>query len=146
MSDLIDGFAQLIADNDLGVWNESGTYTASQTGIFRMFVAPSPDRILAISSVPMTANVALPMGSALVQIRGRGNANNPDDVNELLDPILQLVTGLTNQTMGSTHIVQVQFQSSAPLGMDQNFRWERADQYLVDIDTPPTSNRPHGGR
>jgi hypothetical protein len=66
-------------------------------------------------------------------------------VDDIADPIFDILQGLTAQTFGATRIAQLRFVTGTPMGQDANVRWERADRYLADIDTAPTILRPEGG-
>ncbi|WP_200930842.1 hypothetical protein, partial [Microbacterium sp. Leaf351] len=67
------------------------------------------------------------------------------DVDDLLDPIFTVLHGLTGITVGSQTVIQCLRRISAPMGTDQSKRWERADQYYLDVDAPPTDLRPERG-
>jgi len=80
-----------------------------------------------------------------VQVRTRGNPNDPLDVDDLGDSIFELLHGRTDLTFGPVHIIQMNRRQSVPMGMDASKRWERADQFYLDVDYPATANRPVGG-
>lgn len=144
---LATGLAALIAGAGLGItWNPAGTYTAGQTGILMKVMPPAPDRVVTITVVWAGDDITMPSSQPMVQIRGRGLPNQPLDVDELLDPIADLLHGATGLVFGGITVVQMNRRVIAPLGMDDaSKRWERADQYYLDVDVPPTANRPAGG-
>jgi hypothetical protein len=144
--DLLTAIATLLAGAGIGLsWNPSGVYTAGQTGIFTMYMPDTPDRVVVLTLVDTDDNVTLPFGSKMLQVRGRGNRNDPLDVAELLDPIFDTLHGRMNVAAGGSVIVQILRRISAPLGADENVRFERADQYYMDVDAAPTALRPTGG-
>lgn len=145
-TELIDGFAQTIATAGLATWNASGTYTAGQTGIFRKIMPAAPDRVITLTIVDQGDDITMPLGSKMLQVRGRGAPNQPWDVDDLLDPVFTLLHGATNLVFGSQTIIQCVRRVSAGMGMDEaSKRWERADQYYLDVDAAPTPLRPAGG-
>lgn len=143
--DLLTGLAQMIHDTGIGVYNPSGAYTAAQTGIIFKNVPTTPDRVIVLTAVPLTDMTMIPVGKVLVQVRTRGVPNDPLDVDDLGDAVFDLMQGLTNLSLGSTHIIQCLRNSSVPMGQDASKRWERVDHMYLDLDYPPTVNRPSGG-
>lgn len=143
--DLLTGMAQMIADTGIGVFNPSGVYAATDTAVIFKNMPASPDRVIVLTAVPLTDMTMSPMGKMLVQVKTRGIPNNPLDVDDLGDAVFDLLQNLTNITMGSTHIIQCLRNSSIPMGEDSANRWERIDHMYIDMDYPPTVNRPANG-
>lgn len=144
--DILEGIAQLIAGAGLSItWNPAGLYTARQTGIFMMTMPDAPDRCVTLSLVDNTDDPTMPLGRKMLQVRGRGNRNDPLDVGELLDPIFDILHSRTNLVVGGQTIIQILREVSAPMGADDNHRWERADQFYMDVDAAPTLLRPVQG-
>ncbi|MCU1408464.1 MAG: hypothetical protein JWM23_544 [Microbacteriaceae bacterium] len=145
-SDLLNGLAQMIAGADLGVsFTPSGVYTSGQTGVFMKIMPAAPDRVVTLAAVPQGDDISMPLGQVMVQIRGRGLPNRPVDVDDLLDGIFGVLHGATNLVFGSVTVIQMNRRVSVPNGMDDLKRWERIDQYYLDVDFPPTPNRPEQG-
>lgn len=145
---LLEGLAAHIAANLPGIlWNPSGVYTltSGQAGIFMKIMPQSPDRVITLNAVWNDDDITLPSSTAMVQVRGRGLPNRPLDVDDLLDPVADLLHGSTGLVFGGLTVVQMNRRVVAPMGMDDSKRWERADQFYLDIDVPPTVNRPAGG-
>jgi hypothetical protein len=143
-NDILDGAASLIAAASLATYSKTGTYTDGQTGIFFKIVAPLPDRIVTLTAYLVTDDPSLPMSRYGLQVRCRG-LQDPRDVDELGDSIATILNGLTNVMFGGVHVIQCLRQSSITLGQDDSKRWDRADGYFLDVDTPPTLLRPVGG-
>jgi hypothetical protein len=147
-TDVLTGIAQLIADAGLGSWNPGGIYALTDTGVFLKTMPDGtgvPDRCVTLNLIPVTANVSMPFGQYFLQVACRGQRNKPLDVDDIADPIFDILQGLTGQTFGVTRIAQLRFVSGTPMGQDSNVRWERADRYMADINTAPTILRPSGG-
>ncbi|WP_350347260.1 minor capsid protein [Agromyces sp. G08B096] len=143
---LATGLAEVLASAGIGLtWNPTGTYPAGQTGIFMKIMPQSPDRVVTINVVWAGDDITMPRAQPMIQIRGRGLPKKPLDVDDLLDPIVDVLHGRTNLPLGGLMVVQINRRVSAPLGADENGRWERVDQYYADVDVPPTINRPEGG-
>lgn len=143
---LSNGLAALLAASGLGLtWNPTGGYTAGQTGVTMKLMPTTPDRVVAITVVWAGDDITMPSSQPMVQIRGRGLPNNPLDVDELLDSIADVLHGATRLTFSGITVVQMNRRVVVPMGMDDSKRWERIDQYYLDVDVPPTTNRPTGG-
>ncbi|MCC2033068.1 minor capsid protein [Microbacterium allomyrinae] len=144
--DLLTGIAELLAASGLGLsWNPAGVYPAGQTGIFMLFTPTAPDRCVVLNLVDRADDPSMPLGEKMLQVRGRGNRNDPLDVADLLDPIFDTLHGRTNLVIGGQTIIQILRRTSAPMGTDDSVRFERADQYYLDVDAAPTAIRPAGG-
>lgn len=145
-SDLLAGIAQMIAGAGLGItFNAGGVYTAGQTGVFMKIMPAAPDRVVTLAAVIQGDDVSMPLGQIMVQVRGRGLPNRPVDVDDLLDSIFGVLHGTTNLVFGSVTVIQMNRRVSVPMGMDDSKRWERIDQYYLDVDFPATTNRPEQG-
>lgn len=145
-TDLLEGIAGMIAGAGLGVtFSPTGVYTASQTGVFMMMMPAAPDRVVTLTAVNQGDDISMPLGQVMVQVRGRGLPNRPTDVVKLLDDIFDVLHGATNLVFGSATVIQMNRKVSVPMGMDDSKRWERADQYYLDVDFPATTNRPVQG-
>lgn len=150
-NDLLDGLAQLIAAAGIASDATTDVYTADETGIFLSLMPagseatpPGPDRCVVLTAYALSDQAGLPLGQITVQVRTRGTAD-PRDVNALSDDLYQLLQGLTDRTFGSVHLIQMLRKSSIPMGQDSNRRWEQSQNYVCDVDLPPTVNRPEGG-
>lgn len=143
--DVSVGFAQIIEDAGFAVFNQAGVYADADTGVVFKAVPPKPDRLVTVSVVPLTDDLAAPQGQVMVQLRYRGLPNNPLDVDALADSIKPLFHGLANTVMGSHTVVQCDRRQSVPLGQDDLKRWSRADQFYLDVEYPPTPLVPLGG-
>jgi hypothetical protein len=143
-NDLLDGIAQLIVGAGIATYNTAGVYTTGQTGITFKAVGPIPDRIVVLTAYVVSDSPTLPLSRLGVQVRVRGTTD-PRDVDELGDAIFGILHGLVHVQFNTVHADQILRQSSITLGQDSAKRWERADAYYIDLDVPPTINRPSGG-
>lgn len=144
-TDLSEGFAQIIAGTGNAVFDPTGAYGAADTGIVFKTVPAAPDRVVVLTVVPMSDDLAAPQGQVMVQVRTRGLPNNPLDVDDLADSIHPYLHGMKSVQMGSVFVVQGDRRQSVTLGQDALKRWERIDQYYLDVEYPPTDLVPEGG-
>jgi hypothetical protein len=143
--DISRGFARIITNAGLAQFDESGDYALTDTGILMKAVPPKPDRIITITVVPLSDDIAAPQGQVMVQLRYRGLPGEPLDVDNLADAVKPLFHGLSNTIMGDHTLVQCDRRQSVPLGQDAAKRWERADQFYLDVEYPPSPLVPEGG-
>lgn len=146
-TDLLAGIAGMITAGVTGTaWDPAGVYQAGQTGIFLKLMPTAPDRVITLTAVSQGDNPSMPLGQVMIQVRGRGLPNRPTDVDDLLDACFDVLHGTTDLVFGATTVVQMNRRVSAPMGMDEaSKRWERVDQYYLDVDYPPTVLRPVQG-
>lgn len=143
--DLVDGIAGIIVAAGLATFNPNGVYQPTDTGIFEKIMPAAPNRVITLTAVYQGDDITMPLGQVMVQVRGRGVPNKPRDVDDLLDPIFNILHGATYLTLGSVTVIQMNRRVSTPMGMDDSKRWERVDQYYLDVDFPATTNRPAQG-
>lgn len=144
-TDMVGGIAQLLAAAGIAVYRPDGlVYTADETAITKKDLPPAPDRVIAITAYGAGDDQpVITYGQRFVQLRFRGAAGDPDDVDDLADAAFDALHGRENLTFGSVHVTQILRFSSVPLGMDeQSRRWQRADNYQLDVDWPSSATRP----
>lgn len=142
--DLFVGLGQIL--NDAGIadfpWDGSSTPTTGAAVIYKD-MPDNPDRV--VSLTPWGAGGDQPLltlGRQPFQARFRGTVD-PRDVDELGDAVFNVLHGLTDREFGSVHVIQILRESSLPLGQDeQERRWMRSDNYLIDVDLPGSLYRP----
>jgi hypothetical protein len=144
-SDMLDGLARMLDTAGVAVYRPSdgATYAADETAISFKDLPPDPDRVVVITpaNTPATTPV-ITYGQRIVQLRFRGTAV-ATDVDDLADAAFVVLHGAADLTFGSVHVTQILRFSSIPLGMDeQDRRWQRSDNYLLDVDWPTSANRP----
>jgi hypothetical protein len=144
-NDILTGYSNLIASASLGVFKTSGVYLASDLGIYWKIMPDAPDRVIVLNLIPLTDEVNMPLGRSILQIAARGARNKPIDVDDILDPIFDLLQNRTNDIFGATTVVQCLRMGSTPMGQDENVRFERADKYDLDLSQAPTALRPVSG-
>lgn len=142
--DILDGLARMLDAAAVVTYRPDGTaYLAGETALTFKDLPDAPDRVIALA--PFNANSDQPeitLGNQKIQVRGRGTAD-PSDVDDLLDDAFQVLHGAADLWFGSVHVVQILRDNTIPLGMDeQSRRWQRADNYSLDVDLPTSANRP----
>lgn len=143
-TDLLEGIAGMIVAGVAGTTYNPSAATVNG-GILLKFMPASPDRVITLTAVFQGDDITMPLGQVMVQVRGRGLPNRPTDVDDLLDDIFAVLHGTTNLVFGSVTVIQMNRKVSVPMGMDDSKRFERVDQFYLDLDFPASANRPAQG-
>ena len=148
MSNVIDvarGVAQVLADAGVGDWNSAGnappTDQADPWIVFKE-MPDVPDRCIVITCYVYAVMPGMAQDQFRVQIRCRGAAEDASDVDTIADAAFTTLHGLTYAQFGGVLVNQMLQASSVPMGLDQNRRWERSDNYVIDGTSQSTANRP----
>jgi hypothetical protein len=143
-NDILTGLAGLITGAGLATVRDGTDFLSSETALTFKNLPATPDRVVCLT--PYGANGDQPeitLGQQPVQVRFRGTSD-PRDVDELGDAVFNVLHGARDLTFGSVHVVQILRISSTPLGMDeQSRRFERSDNFQLDVDLPTSANRPY---
>lgn len=142
-SDLLTGLAQFLADQGVVTYRSDGSaYAASETGVVFGLMPQTPDRVVCLTDYPVNDDAANPWSQVRVQIRTRGVPNDPLDNAQLRDAVNTALQSKAALTFGSVTVAQALRISSIPMGIDDNRRFEYADNYQFDVQLPSTANRP----
>lgn len=120
--------------------------TGATTPLTLQFQPSDPDRCLTLYAIGMGDEANEPRGSVYVQVKARARRGLPLDCDDDLDDVMDRLHGLVGLPLaGGGAIVQCLRHVTAPMGIDDLNRRERADHYEVTVDYPPTELRPDGG-
>jgi len=140
-SDLLVGIAEYGAAHSGGTWDPDGAYTAGQTGILLVFAPDSPDRIVVLTPTWTTEDGD--DGDVLqgLQIRTRGDRNDPMSTLNLRDVWRDCLDGLGNDGITLIGGVTVSDITHIPgagvsLGIDASQRLEWSDNYQIRAARP----------
>lgn len=139
--DLLVGLAGELVTAGVGTY---GTIVANpNTGIYLKALPTSPDRAVSLTAYATVDEAETALSRFRVQAWCRGKTDNSVDVDDLADQIFAALHGLEDRTYGTVHLVQCLRISSVSLGVDSSTkRFERSDNYEIDLDTPSTPGRP----
>jgi hypothetical protein len=143
--DLLTGIAQMISDTAIAVYRPAGAYGAAENAIVFGVWPQTPDRCIVLNYTPMVLATMIPMERGLLEAHIRGAPGDPFGAGETADAVRDLLHGIRGTAFGSATIIQILHRNSVPLVQDSNRRMEQVEQFDVDLDTPPTLNRPDGG-
>ncbi len=92
----------------------------------------SPDRVVVLNLVTQGDSRAGDTTAVMLQVRTRGNRNDPLDVDELADSIVPVLNQASINFDGG-QVIQLTRRTSTPLGEDAQQRSERVDQFYGDL-------------
>lgn len=133
-----------------GRFSYSGDAPMDTTGTTTPFALQwqpgEPDRCVTFYAVAMGDEANEPRGLVYVQVKARSRRGIPLDCDDDLDDVFDVLHALTGLDLGGgLAVVQCLRHVTAPMGVDDLNRRERADHYEVTVDYPPTELRPDGG-
>jgi hypothetical protein len=143
--DLLTGIAQMISDSSIAVYRPVGAYDPAENAIVFGDYPTSPDQCVVLNYTPVTDATMIPMGRGILEVHCRGAQGDPFGATEPAVAIFELLHGMRNQPFGTANVIQLLRDHTAPLEQDTSRRSKRVDIYFVDVDAPPTANRPDGG-
>lgn len=144
-SDLIDGWAQMLAAADLGlryplVWHPDGSaYAATDTGIGRNTLPLSCNRAVGLTPYGLADDPTMNTSEVGIQVKLRSQAQDPRDVWALDDAIANYLLGRYPFTL-PTGIRVVTLQRTAVTGLGQEDggqqRWLWTASYPLSLYRP----------
>lgn len=143
--DLLTGIAQMISDTSIAVYKPAGAYTAAENAIVFGAWPQAPDRCVVLNYTPVTLATMIPMERGILEVHVRGAAGDPFGATETAAAIRDLLQGIRSKPLGAANIIQILHNNSVPLVQDTSRRFEHVETFILDLDTPPTANRPDGG-
>lgn len=139
-TEFLTGFAVLLDAAALGDWNPSETYGGAETAITLRKMPQAPDRIICLSAYGVMDDASLSTSVMGLQVRCRWSGQDPRPVDDLADELFDLLHGREHLELSTgVHIVLCLRQSYAPLGQDQNGRWENASNFYCTVHRPSTN-------
>jgi hypothetical protein len=135
-SDVAVGFAVQLAAAGVGVWDKHGS-----TGT--IYRGPLPPDLLGVGVQTYRVGPDDPQ-NATTQLRIQFwlRAATVADLDDLDSVLYDAVQGLAGVAMGVATVTDCRSLSSIPMGVDGNGNVERACNFTVDLDLPPTALRP----
>lgn len=120
-------------------------YVTAQ-GVTVMLVAgdlPStPDQVVGVTLYGSVDWVEVARADVRMQFMCRGAVNDSLSAADLADGLFGILHGLEDLWIGDLHVALCSRLSVVPLGVDDNKRVLRADNYELLVDVPSTARRP----
>jgi hypothetical protein len=138
---LVAGLAQFLATAGIGVWKPTGSYTADEVGIYDTVIPEDCDRLITITTYPVSASAFLSDDVLGVQVRTRLPGVDPRPVRDLDEQIFDRLQGLTHLVLPTdVHVVEMLWQSGVSLGQE-NRRWDWSSNYYATVWRPSTNRQ-----
>lgn len=132
LSDLTEGICRWLDAEGFGTYKADAPYSAQDRAITVKALPTSPDWAVAVTPYGVEDGDVLPNAEVYVQLRFRAPRDVPATaVDEWADEVAGLLHFGRNLAMGDIQVSQAQRTITAPLGVDDNGRFERADSYTL---------------
>lgn len=140
-SDVLTGLAQLLNDLGLATYKPAGGYLSTDVAVVFGELPTAPDTAVGLTLYGSTDEVKENLSHLRVQVWTRGAANNSLGASAIASPIFDALQGREGFDLGSVHVIQMYRTSMMPMGVDASKRYERSDNYVLDVNTPLTVGR-----
>jgi hypothetical protein len=136
-SDFTAGIAQLLATANVAVWNPTGTYAPTDTGIMVEVVPPAPDNVVMLAHYVVQDDPTLSDSVIGLQVHTRTGGQDPRTTSDLADAVFDQLHGLHDLTLSTgVRVVEIVRRSGAFIGQDELQRWSRTDNYYATVYRP----------
>lgn len=136
-ADLLSGVAQLLDTQTSAVYDPFNTYDDTQVGIILGPPTQTPPSQVTLAAYGNTDDPVAADSVVQVQARYRSPDARPGPADDLADEVFMALQGLHGKDLiGGVHVVYCKRNSSLPLGVDGNGRWERSDNYDLMVHRP----------
>lgn len=145
VTDLLNGFAAILAAADLGLtWRSDGSsYLPTEIPIVKGTErAATVGAQVVLNWVNLTDDVTIPEGSGYLQAAVIGAPNDASSPTDLSYGIGATLHGLNARQFGQAFLIQCLRTSSVPMPQDDLFRSAVANQFTCDVAWPDTAYRP----
>jgi hypothetical protein len=136
-TDLMTGFAQLLAAAGVGTWKVDGAYQSTQTGILLRTLPQGPDRVIALAAYGVDDDPTLGDDVTGLQITTRWGSGDPRPNDDLADQVFDQLQNLPRTTLATDVVVTRCYRRSwSSLGQDSNTRWRTVQNFYVTAHRP----------
>lgn len=136
-ADLLTGLAADLDAQGLADYSET-----TGGSVFFKELPTSPDRAVALTAYSSQDDAAQNLSTIRVQFYFRGKRDDSVDVDDLADSVFLWLQGLQGRQYGSVFVAHALRISAMQMGVDENKRAERSDNYAFTCNLPQTSGRP----
>ncbi|MFC8267817.1 minor capsid protein [Streptomyces cinereoruber] len=130
--DLLEGYARLLAEAGVGIYRESGIYTAAETGITITAVPDTPDRIVCLTPYDVDSSSGTSNVVEGLQVRIR-TGTDPRPTLDLADEVFKVLHMRERTVVGGVHVALSWRQSWSWIGADARRRQELTANYYLRL-------------
>jgi hypothetical protein len=134
---LLIGIAELLGNAGAGTWSPNAAVSDPGTGIYVIRMPEEPVKIISVRTYDGDDDPKLTEMTQMVQVRTRGG-KNPLEALALADSAYRVLHGLRGVFVCAAeplHIVQMYRESEADVGPDTLGRFERTENYTVQLNS-----------
>jgi hypothetical protein len=140
-NELVAGFAVLLEQAELGVWNPSGALPVGGTLITQQAAPADVSRLIALTAYGVDDSGATSSTYGLL-VRTRWEGADPRPVNRLAGDIFRALHQRADFTLWTgIRVYFIERVSWTTLGQDGSKRWSRTDNYYVTAHRPTPNRR-----
>lgn len=122
------GLAVFVGSHTSGAWSETAPYQDDDWAVTLRDLPSAPDTAVAIEIYNVESAMVLPDTEVRVQFTFRGHG---DDADDFADELFSVLHGKHHFRAGDVEIERAKHLYAAPLGVDDNQRERRTDNYEV---------------
>jgi hypothetical protein len=136
-TDLVTGFAQLLAAQGVGTWRANDAYAAGETGILLRTIPQAPDRVISLAAYGVEDDPTLGDDTVGLQVTTRWGGGDPRPNDDLVDQVFHELQNLPRTTLATDVVVTKCYRRSwSSLGQDSNTRWRTSQNFYVTAHRP----------
>lgn len=135
-ADLAHGLAGQLAAAGVATYRPAGTYGDEETGLVVGAMPAAPPRVVVLTCYALADDTEGADSLIGLQVRVRSAGPDPRDALDLIDAVFDELHGASHLDLPSVVVHLVRRTASAPMGRDQNGRYEHADTYHLSAHRP----------
>lgn len=133
VSDVRRAVAEYLADSNVAVWSPSAPYLDTDRAVFLRSMQSAPDVAVAVEVYGVVDEVVLPNVEVRVQLLFRGPGDSADD---FADDVFQVLHDRHHFQAGDLRVQRARRLYATPIGVDDNQREQRTDNYGLTFMRP----------
>lgn len=135
-ADVMKGLAGFLDEQGVAKYRETTAYQPGEIPVTIKRLPANPDKAVAVTAYSTDDELILPVRTVYVQFRFRA-AGARTDVDDFAEEVFDILQGKHNFALPNGVVVsRARRVNAAPLGVDENGRDERADNYELIIQRP----------
>ena len=133
--------ARLAATGEIQ-YEADGVYSGTSPAVVFGRIPDKPDNLIAVNIYDDQRDRDDTSPDVYVQLRFRTGGRDPRTTNALADSVFLAIHDASNVVWGTTSVLHCRRVVRAPIGADDNGRYERADSYRLTLNPTSTTSTP----
>lgn len=135
ISDVLTSLCIYLEAAGIGTYRPVGEFQPDETALSLKRLPANPDRAIAVNAYGSSDSITLPVAVISIQLRFRAPGVRTD-VDDMADAVFPLLHGRHHFPMGDLKVSRAHRLNFASLGVDDNHREERVDNYELLFQRP----------